>query len=766
MKRFIFALISLYAQTQLIAQTQYDYYDDSAVVGGADRALNGIIWLFLLIVTVIILILVIGGISYIYYWFNPEAHPNYKRTMEVKKKKLEKLKEKEIQDKKQIILETKEDSNFVGNQNVPQEQIAIPIYADYLATFTLTKNPKVVRDLELRKMYSTDGEKLLSTFNGTGGNNIRIDINPKPGTKIICDGAYDDFGNRWAKDILIPDSVIAIGYNAFMFLGAFDVEIPSSVRYITGNPFGQQFGYYNKAYCDSPYFKLVSGELFSSDMTLYVANIENETKIIKIPENVKIIGRGAISKLDNLELVKISKSVVALAENAISACKNLTAIVFDGRISIIEPTAIYGCKHLKVIYVPVGEKEYYKSILPTELGSIVIELSQTDIAEEKLLFNIFILEDKKKARINKLRTGIRYINYEISEEEREFIEGIKNDYILSSVTQEEREEGVLDWCEHEKEEHYEEKSDESLYSKDGKKFLAYGSNSGKYSIKKGVEIVCDGSFCILANNGACEKYITIPDSVKVIGNFVFWYTDFKDFTIPESVKKITGNPFVACEVNLICNSPAFCFEDDVLYDQDKTIILSVIKNINRTTPMSIPQTVKVIGRHSFYGISIHGGVMLPQSVIYIGESAFEHTIISEIKLNGKVFEIGKSAFAWSYIKKIELPNSVIKLGESAFSYCENLEYIKLSTSLQRIEEEVFKDCEKLNNVHIPEGVKVIKKDAFRGCKCLTDMYLPNSLEKIEEGAFYNCGFQTIVVPKHTIIADGAFMENCKVISRE
>ena len=71
-----------------------------------------------------------------------------------------------------------------------------------------------------------------------------------------------------------------------------------------------------------------------------------------------------------------------------------------------------------------------------------------------------------------------------------------------------------------------------------------------------------------------------------------------------------------------------------------------------------------------------------------------------------------------------------------------------------------------NYVHIPEGVKKIKKDAFRYCKQLTDIYLPDSLEKIEEGAFAYSGFKTVVVPKQTVIAEGAFMENCQIIRRE
>ena len=226
---------------------------------------------------------------------------------------------------------------------------------------------------------------------------------------------------------------------------------------------------------------------------------------------------------------------------------------------------------------------------------------------------------------------------------------------------------------------------------------------------------------------------------------------------------------MSCDVNLTCYSSEFCVENGILYDTAKTRIVSVIKDINRIVDknsMTFPSSIKEIGRYSFYEISSGGPVQLPPSVIYIGESAFEHTIISPIILNDKIVEIGKSAFAWSYVKRIDLPDSVIKLGESAFDYSENLEYVRLSSSLQTIEENTFKNCKKLNDVHIPEGVKIIKKDAFSWCKQLTDIYLPDSLEKIEEGAFTLCGFKTIVVPKKTVIVEGAFMESCQIIRRE
>lgn len=81
MKRFFLFIISVFTQIILVAQTQYDYMDDDAVAGGADRALNGIIIMAVLVIAAIVLLFVIGGILNVYYWFNPKADPNYKRLL-------------------------------------------------------------------------------------------------------------------------------------------------------------------------------------------------------------------------------------------------------------------------------------------------------------------------------------------------------------------------------------------------------------------------------------------------------------------------------------------------------------------------------------------------------------------------------------------------------------------------------------------------------------------------------------------------------------
>ena len=68
-KRFCTIIIALLHQVLLFSQTQYDYYDDDAVVGGADRALNGILLFVGLIILAFILLFVLGISAKIYSAF-------------------------------------------------------------------------------------------------------------------------------------------------------------------------------------------------------------------------------------------------------------------------------------------------------------------------------------------------------------------------------------------------------------------------------------------------------------------------------------------------------------------------------------------------------------------------------------------------------------------------------------------------------------------------------------------------------------------------
>ena len=160
------------------------------------------------------------------------------------------------------------------------------------------------------------------------------------------------------------------------------------------------------------------------------------------------------------------------------------------------------------------------------------------------------------------------------------------------------------------------------YSKDGRKLLKVPQElKGYYSVKEGTQIICDNAFsdcCSLSS-------IVIPDSVTSIGNGVYYDCCSLEYIyIPKSVICLKGNPFYGWNGKLECFSLNFMYECDILFNKDKSRIIS-FRNQKQTSYV-ISNSVTSIGDHAFYGCSSLAEVIIPNSVTSIGNYVFSKCI--------------------------------------------------------------------------------------------------------------------------------------------
>ena len=202
------------------------------------------------------------------------------------------------------------------------------------------------------------------------------------------------------------------------------------------------------------------------------------------------------------------------------------------------------------------------------------------------------------------------------------------------------------------------------YSKDGRKLLkAPGELSGAYSVKEGTRIICDCAFfgcdslseivipssvtsigddafsrchslseIVIPSSvtsigdhafSGCDSLseIVIPSSVTSIGDYAFsGCSSLKYISIPKSVIGLNGNPFVKWKGKLECLSPNFVYEDDILFNKDKSRIIS-FRNQNIESYV-IPSSVTSIGDWAFSNCDSLSEIVIPSSVTSIGDSAF------------------------------------------------------------------------------------------------------------------------------------------------
>ena len=290
------------------------------------------------------------------------------------------------------------------------------------------------------------------------------------------------------------------------------------------------------------------------------------------------------------------------------------------------------------------------------------------------------------------------------------------------------------------------------YSKDWKRLLwAPSGLEGEYHIREGVKVI---------GNGALGRYnsltsINIPNSVTNIGDSVFsGCSSLFNINIPSSVVNMNGNPFCDWNGDLHNDSKAFIYEQQVLFNKDKTTLIAYR---SKDTNYIIPNSVTNIGDHAFYNCESLTNINIPNSVTNIEDEAFcGCESLTSINIPNSVTNIGSFAFdGCNSLTNINIPNNVTNIEDGAFLGCESLTSINIPNSVTNIGDLAFSGCSSLTNINIPNSVTNIGDHAFYNSESLTKINIPNSVINIGNSAFSGCSSLTkIIIPSSVVNMDG------------
>ncbi len=177
--------------------------------------------------------------------------------------------------------------------------------------------------------------------------------------------------------------------------------------------------------------------------------------------------------------------------------------------------------------------------------------------------------------------------------------------------------------------------------------------------------------------------------------------------------------------------------------------------------LNIPEGVTSIAFHACYHNGHLEEIYIPNSVITIESSAFEHCFnlkkvhlsenmtffdqlfencisLEEINIPGNIKRIGYMAFSGCRsLKRVNLSEGLTAINECAFENCISLEEITMPSSLIKIEYNAFLKCH-LKRVNLSEGLTTIRNFAFEKCWLLEEITIPESVTNLGPKAFVGC----------------------------
>lgn len=165
--------------------------------------------------------------------------------------------------------------------------------------------------------------------------------------------------------------------------------------------------------------------------------------------------------------------------------------------------------------------------------------------------------------------------------------------------------------------------------------------------------------------------------------------------------------------------------------------------------------VKEVDEAVFNGCSYVTGLILPETIIKIGNYAFSDCGITRLNIPSKLVEIGKSSFRrCRMLTEITVDednpvyhsegNCLIKTADKTLILGGNSSVIPNDGSVECIGEEAFCGCNGFTTMLIPKTVKAIASQAFNMCEGLKKITIPESVTTL--GSNYVAGYYPVISP--------------------
>lgn len=246
---------------------------------------------------------------------------------------------------------------------------------------------------------------------------------------------------------------------------------------------------------------------------------------------------------------------------------------------------------------------------------------------------------------------------------------------------------------------FHEKGDVLRFAGTGKMYEYDGAvpwgRKAKIYIGEGITTICDNAF----HSNTYLSYVSLPRTLKTIGDHAFEFTSLTDIRIPDGVRYIGERAFANSNLT-----------DITILGNVKAIGPSAFSSCSDLLNLTLEEGIKEIGTEAFYKNSRLQSISIPDSVISIGKKCFASA---------------------THADRISIGAGLREIPESAFHRCNRVTGISFSQAgnLKSIGDYAFYCCEKITGIILPDGLETIGESAFEGASLL-GVSVPATLKSV------------------------------------
>jgi hypothetical protein len=201
---------------------------------------------------------------------------------------------------------------------------------------------------------------------------------------------------------------------------------------------------------------------------------------------------------------------------------------------------------------------------------------------------------------------------------------------------------------------------------------------------------------VLYPHGVDPHQVVVPESVRVVADFVFWHCDDLEHLFIPSVVDIGEQSFAWCQ-RLI----------DIAFESSlATISAGAFEDDSALIAINFPPSLTLIEESAFYQCRALTTLVIPGTIDEVADTAFSYcTGLETVVIEEGITAIQPRGFLGSgKLASVILPNTLQTIGQSAFLYVNALTYIWIPPGVKTIGASALPST--LLNLSIPGSVNI------------------------------------------------------------